>query len=156
MTPAETDGPPSGTDQTVESLATSQPQAAPPPTALAGLPMPGATGPEGSGGGQFFLDLDRAPQVIADLEAAMRRVEQMHRAASQAVNVALAPGEDVVSLNAANQVAKMTSGPEGSLTAALFAYQGRLRETIDGLRAQLQTYPQTEEFNTPPASAVPW
>lgn len=145
MSPAETDGPPSGTDQTVESLATSQPQAAPPPTALAG-----------GSGGHFFLDLDRAPQVIADLEAALLRVEQMYRDAGQAVQATLAPGEDVVSVNAANQVAKMTSGPEGSLTAALFAYQGRLRETTDGLRQQLRTYHQTEELNTPPASKVPW
>jgi hypothetical protein len=155
MSPAETNDPPFGMDQIVESLATPPPQAAP-PTTLAGLLMPGANGPAGSGGGQFFIDLDRAPQVIADLEAALRRVEEMYWAAGRAVNVALAPGEDVVSVNAAEQVAKMTSGPEGSLTAALFAYQARLRETIDGLRQQLQTYHQTEEVNTPPASAVPW
>jgi hypothetical protein len=156
MSPAETNGPTFGMDQIVESLATSPPQAAPPPTTLAGLLMPGATSPAGSGGGRFFIDLDRAPQVIADLEAALRRVEEMHQAAGRTGRVALAPGEDVVSINAANQVAKMTSGPEGSLTAALFAYQGRLRETVDGLRAQLRTYHQTEELNTPPASKVPW
>jgi len=114
------------------------------------------TVPSGGSGGQFFLDLDRAPQVIADLEAALLRVEEMHRAAGQAIRLALAPGEDVVSVNAADQVAKMTSGQEGSLTAALGAYRDRLRETIDGLRQQLRTYHQTEELNTPPASAVPW
>jgi len=50
------------------------------------------TVPSGSSGGQFFLDLDRAPQVIADLEAALLRVEEMHRAAGQAIRLALAPG----------------------------------------------------------------
>ena len=156
MSPAETNGPTFGMDQIVESLATSPPQAAPPPTTLAGLLMPGATSPAGSGGGRFFIDLDRAPQVIADLEAALLRVEGIYRAARRAGRFKFAPGEDVVSVNAANQVAKMTSGPDGSLTAALFAYQGRLRETVDGLRAQLHTYHQTEELNTPPASTVPW
>lgn len=114
------------------------------------------TAPSGGSGGQFFLDLDRAPQVIADLEAALDRVEGLYRAARRAGRIGFAPGDDVVSINAANQVAKMTSGPEGSLTAALFAYQGRLRETIDGLHQQLRTYHQTEELNTPPASKVPW
>lgn len=105
-------------------------------------------------GSRFRIEPDLVPQVIADLKSALVRVRDIRRQAETIANTP-PPGSDEVSTNAVGQIGEMAMGDEGSLKAALDAYELEIVRTIDGLERDLQTYLGTEQINVPPASVWP-
>ena len=63
-------------------------------------------------GGRFRIDLEQAPQYIANLYKARDRLDAAINSARKA-GQAKSPGDDVVSRNAVEQINKMAVGPEG-------------------------------------------
>lgn len=102
-------------------------------------------------GERFRLEPEEVPQVIADLESALLRITDIRRRAEFIAHT-VPPGIDEVSTNAALQIGQMAMGPQGSLKAALDAYEAEITKTIAGLRTELQTYLETETINVPPPS----
>jgi hypothetical protein len=107
-----------------------------------------------SSGDRFRIEPEQVPQVIADLDEALKRV-QLIRSRAEWLAFTSAPGYDEVSLNAVRQIGEMAMGDQGSLRAALDAYEQEIIKTKDKLRAQLQTYLGIEQVNVPPATAWP-
>lgn len=105
-------------------------------------------------GDRFRIEPDQVPQVIADLDEALNRI-QIIRGRAEWIAYTGAPGNDEVSQNAVRQIGEMAMGTQGSLRAALDAYEAEIVKTKDKLRAQLQTYLGTEQINVPPATAWP-
>jgi hypothetical protein len=67
----------------------------------------------------------------------------------------VAPGSDEVSTNAVLMIGEMAMGAQGSLKAALDAYEAEITKTINGLDQDLKTYLGTEHVNVPPPAAWP-
>ena len=107
-----------------------------------------------SSGDRFRIEPDQVPQVIADLHSALTRIQEIRMQAHTIANT-VAPGSDEVSTNAVLQVGQMAMGSDGSLKAALDAYEAEITKTIDGLDQDLRTYLGTERVNVPPAAAWP-
>ena len=105
-------------------------------------------------GERFRIEPAEVPQVLADLRTALDRVRRI-RGEAQAIAYTPAPGSDEVSQNAVRQIGEMAMGSDGSLKAALDAYELEITKTIAKLERDLQTYLGTEELNVPPASAWP-
>lgn len=105
-------------------------------------------------GQRFRIEPAEVPQVLADLRAALDRVRDI-RTEAQAIAYTPSPGSDEVSRNAARQIGDMAMGSEGSLKAALDAYELEITKTIAKLERDLQLYLGTEELNVPPAAAWP-
>ncbi|HEY0639639.1 MAG TPA: hypothetical protein VGD67_18480 [Pseudonocardiaceae bacterium] len=105
-------------------------------------------------GERFRIEPADVPQVIADLRSALDKVRDI-RTQAQAIAFTPAPGSDEVSRNAVRQIGQMAMGSEGSLKAALDAYEIEIVKTINKLEADLRAYLRTEELNVPPASVWP-
>lgn len=105
-------------------------------------------------GDRFRIEPAEVPQVLADLRAALDRVRDI-RTEAQAIAYTPSPGSDEVSRNAVRQIGEMAMGSEGSLKAALDAYELEIVKTINKLERELQTYLGTEEINVPSAAAWP-
>jgi hypothetical protein len=105
-----------------------------------------------SSGDRFRVDPDQVPQVIADLNSALDRIQDI-RLQAMTITITTAPGSDGVSTNAVRQISEMAMGSEGSLKAALDAYEAEIVKTIAGLEQDLRTYLRTEALNIPPAAA---
>jgi hypothetical protein len=105
-------------------------------------------------GERFRIEPAEVPQVLADLRSALDRVRDI-RTEAQAIAYTPAPGSDEVSRNAVLQIGQMAMGSEGSLKAALDAYELEIVKTINKLETDLKTYLGTEELNVPPAAAWP-
>lgn len=103
-------------------------------------------------GERFRIEPDQVPQVIADLRSALVKLQQI-RMQAEAIARTPSPGLDEVSTNAVRQIGHMAMGPEGSLKAALDAYEVEITKTITGLENDLKTYLGIEEINVPPAAA---
>lgn len=103
-------------------------------------------------GSRFRIEPEQVPQVIADLDEALIRVQGI-RVQAEAIASTMPPGYDEISSNATSQIGQMAMGSEGSLRAALDAYEQEIVKTKDKLRVQLQTYLGTEQLNVPPAAA---
>lgn len=108
-----------------------------------------ATRPSMGGGGMFRIDPDLAPQAIADLRHAAALLKQEVQEAEQLANIE-PPGLDKVSAEAVRIFGEMAIGPQGSLRAALEGGVAELERQADKLEADLKTYLQVEEINTPP------
>jgi len=110
---------------------------------LSGLPGPAQN---------FTIDIELAPQAIADLEAAAVFLER--RADSvQAMTWIPAPGVDEISLHAVEQIGKWAAdNSENNLYATLRTGAEQLRVLVAKLKADLQTYLQVDELDLPPAS----
>lgn len=107
-----------------------------------------------STGSRFRIEPDQVPQVIADLRSALDRIQDIRWQAHTIANTS-APGSDEVSTNAAQQIGQMAMGTDGSLKAALDAYEIEITKTINGLEQDLKTYLGTEQVNVPPPSVWP-
>jgi hypothetical protein len=105
-------------------------------------------------GDRFRIEPDEVPQVIADLRSALNRVQDIRWQAQTIANT-VAPGSDEVSMNAVRQIGQMAMGADGSLKAALDAYELEIKKTIAGLEDDLRTYLGIERVNVPPAAAWP-
>lgn len=111
-----------------------------------GLPQPTTT----TGGGSYSVDVERAPQAIADLRRAAKALEAEAVRAWDLARIT-PPGLDVVSANAVRAFAEAAVGEQGSLRLALLGGARRLREDADKLEASLKTYLQVDEISLPPA-----
>lgn len=105
-----------------------------------------------SSAGYFSIDLDRAPQAIADLNAA---AEYLLDRAYEAGRLTLlpAPGADGVSLYAADTVARWaTSQGADNLEAVLRAGAEQLRSFAAKLATDVQTHLGVDELKLPMAN----
>jgi hypothetical protein len=116
---------------------------------------PGSPGEPGAmgGGGRYRVDLDRAPQAIADLREAARLLREESREAERLARVT-PPGLDAVSTDAARVIGEAAAGPEGSLRAALLGGAEELDRQAGELEADLTAYRQVEAINVPQARAL--
>lgn len=120
--------------------------------------MPGAQAPlptEGSpstttGSGGFSVDLDRAPQAIADLREA---AEALREEAKKAMSLARIrpPGLDAVSADAVRIMAEAAVGEQRSLRRALEGAADRFESDANRLEASLRTHRQADEISIPMA-----
>ncbi len=118
-------------------------QAAPPPAEVS----PGTT-TTGSGG--FAVDLERAPQSIADLRAAANALKDEARRAEDLARLR-PPGLDEVSADAVRIMADAAVGEQGSLRLALLGAADRFEADANKLEASLRTYLQVDEISIPAA-----
>ncbi|MGQ0778998.1 MAG: hypothetical protein ACT4NY_32065, partial [Pseudonocardiales bacterium] len=99
-----------------------------------------------SSGQSFMIDIERAPQSIADLEAAAEFLKRQAKVAQGLANVS-PPGVDGVSLNAAKEIGKWASDSGvNNLEATLIAGAEQLRTLAMKLREELQAYLQVDEL----------
>ncbi|HEU0088353.1 MAG TPA: hypothetical protein VFQ77_12000 [Pseudonocardiaceae bacterium] len=114
---------------------------------------PGRPGPPQSitttGGDGYSVDVERAPQAIADLR---RTAKALWDEAKNSWNLAdiTPPGLDVVSANAVQVFVETAVGEHGSLRMALEGAARRCEEDADKLEASLKTYLQVDEISLPP------
>lgn len=106
----------------------------------------------GVASGQFSIDLDHAPQAIADLKAAAEylrdRSEKAHLLA-----VVPAPGADGISIHAADSIGRWASdNSTNNLKATLISGAGQLSSFAEKLEADMRAYLQVDELNLPSPS----
>lgn len=130
------------------------------PGPLPGMPgaQAGPTQAEGSpgtttGSGGFSVDLERAPQAIADLREAARtlRIEADNAWSLARISP---PGLDAVSADAVRVMAETAVGERGSLQLALRGAAARFDEDADKLEASLRTHRQADEISIPKARVL--
>lgn len=128
------------------------------PSPLPGMPgaqatLPPAEGSPGTtttGSGGFAVDLDRAPQAIADLRTAARVLWDESKNAGNLTNIR-PPGEDEVSGDAAQIMVDAAVGKQRSLRLALEGAAVRFENDANKLEAQLRTHRQADEISIPMA-----
>ncbi|MGH3813273.1 MAG: hypothetical protein ACRDUV_12570 [Pseudonocardiaceae bacterium] len=100
----------------------------------------------------FSIDYERAPQAIADLEAAAEFFRDRARKAQLLADIR-PPGIDGVSVNAAAQIGRWASDSGvNNLYATLLAGAKQLDDLSHKLREDLKTYLQVDALNVPKAS----
>lgn len=119
------------------------------PPALAGDP-PDHAPPPTTTSGRHLVEVERAPQAIADLRRAADALEVEVAQAQDLANIR-PPGLDVVSANAVRAFCEAAVGAQGSLRLALEGAVRRFRADADALEASLKTYLQVDEISLPPA-----
>lgn len=90
-------------------------------------------------GGSFSVDLDRAPQVLRDLENARQELEDL-KAEARFLGKVDPQSNDDVSRDAATVLGAVAVGGPGSLVEALDAGVNRLDALIDAIRSELNAY----------------
>ena len=126
-------------------LPTLPPQASDPTVLADGRVIPRQVVPApAGGGGSFSIDLERAPQVLRDLEDARRQLESLKAEARFLGKVD--PGtDDEVSRDAAAVLGAVAVGGRGSLIEALDGGVRRLDDLIDSIRAEIATYLSSDQ-----------
>ena len=100
----------------------------------------------------FTIDIELAPQAIADLEAAAVFLERRAESVRDLTKIS-APGADEISLHAVEQIGRWAvDDSANSLPAMLRAGAEQLRTLTGKLRADVQTYLQVDELALPSAS----
>jgi hypothetical protein len=103
-----------------------------------------------AGSGGFSIDLDRAPQAIADLRAAANVLRDEAKKAWSLARIK-PPGLDEVSADAVRIMAEAAVGEQGSLRLALEGAADRFENDADKLEASLKTHRQVDEISIPSA-----
>lgn len=126
--------------------------AAPPPAPHGSAPsQPGPPQPTTTAsGGSYSVDVERAPQAIADLRHAAQALKDEARNAWNLANIT-PPGLDVVSANAVRCFVDAAVGEQGSLWLALLGAAARFESDAEKLEASLKTYLQVDEISLPTA-----
>ena len=106
-------------------------------------------------GEAYSIDVEHAPQAIADLRRAAQALNDEARKASDLANIT-PPGLDVVSRHAAQVFADVAAGEHGSLKLALLGAAARFLSEADKLEASLRTYLHTDEISIPAARELTW
>ncbi|MGH3940354.1 MAG: hypothetical protein ACRDTG_17310 [Pseudonocardiaceae bacterium] len=111
-----------------------------------GYPQPITT----TGGGGFSVDVERAPQAIADLRKA---ADALRDEAEKSRNLAYMkpPGLDRVSHNAVQVFVDAAVGPDGSLRMALECAARRLDDDANKLEASLKSHLGADNYSIPQA-----
>lgn len=113
-------------------------------------PTVGSPGTTMTSGGGFTVDLDRAPQAIADLRAAADALRAEARRAGDLARIT-PPGLDAVSADAVRIMVDAAVGDRGSLRLALLGAAERFENDAGQLDASLRTYRQVDEISIPKA-----
>jgi hypothetical protein len=110
------------------------------PTVLTdGQVVPRQVVPAPAGGGAFSVDLERAPEVLKDLHAAVGQLRDLRRDALQLGKVN--PGSrDQVSVDAAQALGTVAVGGPGSFVEAVTAGIERLEALIRAVETELRAY----------------
>ncbi|MBB5922965.1 hypothetical protein FHR81_004032 [Actinoalloteichus hoggarensis] len=105
----------------------------------------------------YQIDLDRAPQVLANLKRALEALVETRREAQNLTTIAIRGSDDVSKHATAELQRLVVDGNLGSLFVALEAYQRALGELINNLETSLLEYHGQEEINaiTPTEFALP-
>lgn len=103
-----------------------------------------------AGGGGYRVDVERAPQAIADLRRAAKRL-RLEAEKAMALGRITPPGLDVVSANAVRIFAEAAVGEQGSLRQALLGAADRFDSDASKLESDLKNYLRVDELNLPAA-----
>jgi hypothetical protein len=114
-------------------------EAADPAVLTNGQVIPRQAVPAPTLGGAFTIDLDRAPQVLRDLQSARQELEDL-KAEARFLGKVDPSSNDEVSRDAATVLGAVAAGGPGSLLEALDAGVTRLDALIGAIRAELQAY----------------
>jgi hypothetical protein len=118
-------------------------EAADPTVLTNGQVVPRQVVPAPAGGGAFSVDLERAPEVLRDLHAAVTELRSLRRDALQLGKVD--PGSrDQVSLDAARTLEAVAVGGPGSLVDAVTAGIERLEALAAAIESELRAYQGTD------------
>lgn len=98
----------------------------------------------GGSAGHFAVDLDRLPQLRADLEAVRDIYQGIYRQ-SQHLRDLTAPGKDRVSTRAAVMLGEMSGDGDGQLGGCAAAARDRMTEAIAEIDRLSATYRRAEE-----------
>ncbi|MCD2193575.1 hypothetical protein LQ327_09285 [Actinomycetospora endophytica] len=128
------------------SLAERPVGAADPAVLTDGQVVPRQVVPAPTGGGAFSVDLDRAPEVLQDLENARQELIVLRRDALRLGQVDPS-SNDQVSRDAAAVLGAVAVGGPGSLVEALDGGIERLAHLIGAISAELGSYSATEQGN---------
>jgi hypothetical protein len=121
-------------------------EAADPAVLTDGQVVPRQVVPAPAGGGAFSVDVDRVPQVLADLENARQELIVLRKDALRLGQVDPS-SNDRVSHDAAAVLGAVAVGGPGSLVRALDGGIERLGHLIDAITAELSSYSETEQRN---------
>jgi hypothetical protein len=121
-------------------------EAADPTVLTDGQVVPRQVVPAPAGGGAFSVDLDRAPEVLRDLENARQELAHLKQDALRLGRVDPSSGDEV-SRDAAATLGAVAVGGPGSLLEALDAGMSQLDGLIGAIRAELNAYRRSDEVN---------
>lgn len=118
-------------------------EAADPAVLTDGRVIPRQVVPAPAAGGAFSVDLDRAPQVLRDLQNARNELQDLRRDAMRLGKVD--PGsDDEVSLDAARMLETVATGGHGSLVEAVTAGLRQLDGLIGAIEGELAAYREAD------------
>lgn len=118
-------------------------EAADPAVLTDGRVIPRQVVPAPAAGGAFSVDLDRAPQVLRDLQNARNELEDLKSEARFLGKVDPSSNDDV-SRDAATVLGAVAVGGPGSLIEALDAGVNRLDALIRAIRSEFEAYQAAE------------
>lgn len=126
-------------------LPTLPPQASDPTVLADGRVIPRHLVPApAGGGGSFSIDLERAPQVLRDLEDARRQLEDLRQETFRLGRID--PGtNDEVSRDAAAVLGAVAVGGQGSMLAALDGGVRRLDDLISAITSEIESYRRADD-----------
>ncbi|MGH4026694.1 MAG: hypothetical protein ACRDRV_19145 [Pseudonocardiaceae bacterium] len=104
--------------------------------------------PDTPTGAGYSIDVEHAPEAIANLRRAAQALTDEARKASDLASI-VPPGLDVVSAHAVQVFADVAAGEHGSLRLALLGAATRFQDEADKLEASLRTYLHTDEISIP-------
>jgi hypothetical protein len=111
-----------------------------------GQVVPRQVVPAPAGGGAFSVDLERAPEVLKDLEDARQELEDL-KAETRILGKINPLSDDDVSRDAATILGAVAVGGPGSLIEALDAGVARLDGLIGAIRSELNAYTAADRTN---------
>lgn len=114
-------------------------EAADPAVLTDGRVIPRQVVPAPAAGGAFSVDLDRAPQVLRDLQNARQELEDI-KAEARFLGKVDPSSNDDVSRDAATVLGAVAVGGPGSLLEALDAGVARLDALIGAIHTELEAY----------------
>lgn len=98
------------------------------------------------GGGEFTIDLARAPEAIRELEAAARELGEIRREAERLGKIA-PPTSDLVTRDAAAMIGATAIGGSSSFVAALDSGLLQIQGMITALRTAMTEYSRVDAEN---------
>ena len=121
-------------------------EAADPTVLTDGRVVPRQVVPAPAAGGAFSVDLERAPEVLRDLQDARQELEDI-KAEARFLGKVDPTSNDQVSRDAATVLGAVAVGGPGSLIEALDAGVSQLDALIGAIRSELDAYQANERTN---------
>jgi hypothetical protein len=127
-------------------LASRPVEAADPAVLTDGQVVPRQVVPAPAAGGAFSVDVERAPQVLNDLENARQELEDL-KVEARFLGKVDPQSDDEVSRDAAKVLGAVAVGGPGSLVEALDAGVAHLDGLIGAIRSELNAYRAADRTN---------